>query len=169
MTGEEARAARSERAYALLDRPETYPGLAGRRGARRLLRLWRYPSFEPYCSWAVIEARSGLFLRRVVWDQRQEDPTPEPVTYGSEAVLRQEEFAEILAELAAISLAPFPTIRTLGLDGTGYGVEQGDLFRSVRLEWWDLHHPQDWAPLHQWHERTAARFDALLPARSTAG
>jgi hypothetical protein len=57
-------------AHALLDHPETYSGLAPHRDARRLLRLWRYPSFEPYCSWAVIEARSGLFLRRVVWDQR---------------------------------------------------------------------------------------------------
>jgi len=154
-------------AHALLDHPETYPGLVQHRDARRLLRLWRYPSFEPYCSWAVIEARSGLFLRRVIWDQRRHDP--EPVTYGSEAVLRQEEYAAVLAELAAIKLAPFPTIRILGLDGTGYGVEQGDGFRSARLEWCDLHHPEDWAPLHQWHERTAARFDALLPARSAAG
>ena len=158
----------AKRAHALLDRPETYPGLAARGRGRRLLRLWRYPSFEPYCSWAVIEARSGLFLRRVVWDQRRDDPTPEPVTYGSEALLRQEELAEVLAELAAIRLTPFPTIRILGLDGTGYGVEQGDSFGSARLEWWDLRHPEDWAPLHRWHERTAARFDALLPARSAA-
>lgn len=158
----------SDRAHALLDCPETYPGLVERRGARRLLRLWRYPSFEPYCAWAVIEVRSGLFLRRVVWDQRRKDPAPEPVTYGSEVVLRQERLAEALAELAAIRLAPFPTIRTIGLDGTGYGVEQGDIFRSARLGWWDSH-PEDWAPLHQWHERTAARFDALLPARSAAG
>jgi hypothetical protein len=157
----------SEQAHALLDHPETYPGLVQHRGARRLLRLWRYPSFEPHCSWAVIEARSGLFLRRVVWDQRRQDP--EPVTYGSETVLRHEELAAVLAELAAIRLAPFPTMRILGLDGTGYGVEQGDGFRSARLDWSDLRHPEDWAPLHRWHERTAARFDALLPSRSAAG
>ena len=154
-------------AHALLDHPETYPGLVQHRDARRLLRLWRYPSFEPYCSWAVIEARSGLCLRRVVWDQRRQDP--EPVTYGSETVLRPEELAAVLAELAAIRLAPFPVMRILGLDGTGYGVEQGDRSGSARLEWWDLRHPEDWAPLHRWHERTAARFDALLPARSAAG
>jgi hypothetical protein len=157
----------SEQAHALLDHPETYPGLVPHPGARRLLRLWRYPSFEPCCSWVVIEARSGLFLRRVVWDQRRQDL--EPVTYGSEAVLRQAELAEVLAELAAIRLAPFPTMKIPGLDGTGYGVEQGDGFGSARLEWWDLRHPEDWAPLHRWHERTAARFDALLPARSGGG
>ena len=157
----------SEQAHALLDHPETYPGLVQHRDAHRLLRLWRYPSFEPCCSWAVIEARSGLLLRRVVWDQGRQDL--EPVTYGSETVLRQEELVAVLAELAAIRLAPFPTMRILGLDGTGYGVEQDDGFGSARLEWWDLRHPEDWAPLHRWHELTAARFDALLPARSAAG
>ncbi|WP_342236809.1 hypothetical protein [Inquilinus sp. OTU3971] len=163
----DAAASPSDQAHALLDHPETYPGLVQHRDARRLLRLWRYPSFEPYCSWVVIEARSGLFLRRVVWDQRRQDL--EPATYGSETVLRQAEIAEVLAELAAIRLAPFPTMRILGLDGTGCGVEQGEGFGSARLEWWDLRHPEDWAPLHRWHERTAARFDTLLPARSMAG
>ncbi|MFX9552262.1 hypothetical protein ABTO49_22040, partial [Acinetobacter baumannii] len=70
--------------------------------------------------------------------------------------------------LAAIRLAPFPTTRTLGLDGTDYGVEQGNGFRSAKLSWWDVH-PEDWAPLHQWHDQTTARFDALLPARSVIG
>jgi len=158
----------SEQAHALLDRPETYPGLVGRKGARQVLRLWRYPSFEPYCSWAVIDIRSGLFLRRVVWDRHNRSATPQPVTYGCEAPLRQEWLAPVLADLAAISLAPFLMAGNLGLDGTSYGVERGGGFGSARLDWWDLRHPEDWAPLHQWHERMAARFDALLPTRSPA-
>lgn len=155
-------------ARALLDRPEAYPGLVEHRNARQLLRLWRYPSFEPWCSWAVIKARSGLFLRRVVWDRLDRSGMPQPVTYGCEAPLQQEMVELVLGELAAVRLVPFPTASALGLDGTGYGVEQDIGLRSARLTWWDVH-PEDWAPLHRWHERTAARFDALLPARSVVG
>jgi hypothetical protein len=164
----EAVAPRSDEAHALLDHPETYPGLVEHRNARQLLRLWRYQSFEPCCSWAVIEARSGLFLRRVVWDRLDRSGMPQPVTYGCEVPLRQEIVAPVLGELAAIRLVPFPMASTLGLDGTSYGVERGTGFRSARLSWWDVH-PEDWAPLHQWHEQTAASFDALLPARSVTG
>ncbi|WP_225766610.1 hypothetical protein [Inquilinus sp. Marseille-Q2685] len=156
-------------ARALLDHPETYPGLIEHGSARQLLRLWRYPSFAPWCSWAVIEARSGLFLRRVVWDRHDRSGKPQPVTYGCEAPLRPEMLATVLGELAVIRLTPFPTVRILGLDGTGCGVEQGDLFGFARFEWWDVRHPEDWGPLHQWHERTAGRLDALLPARSIVG
>jgi hypothetical protein len=53
-------------------------------------------------------------------------------------------------------------------NSTSYGVEQDTGFRRARLSWWDVH-PEDWEPLHQWHEQTAASFDALLPARSATG
>lgn len=152
-----------DRAYALLDRPEVHPGLVRRWPARQLLRLWRYPSFEPFRSWAVIEVKSGLFLRRVVWNRLDGSAEPQPVTYGFEAPLGQRDVAPVLDELAAVRLVPFPARGFLGLDGTRFGVEQSNGLRSARLDWWDVH-PEDWKPLHQWHERMTARFDSLLPA-----
>ncbi|WP_152613568.1 hypothetical protein [Inquilinus limosus] len=101
-------------ARALLDRAEAYPGLVEHRNARQLLRLWRYPSFEPWCSWTVIEARSGLFLRRVIWDQHDRSGMPQPVTYGCEAPLPPEVIGPVLGDLAAIRLVPFPTASASG-------------------------------------------------------
>ena len=57
------------KALQVLESPESYPSLTERPFARTLLRIWRYPSFEPYSSWALIQASSQVFLRRVTWDK----------------------------------------------------------------------------------------------------
>jgi hypothetical protein len=155
-----------DRGRQILEHPELYPGLPQREYARVILRTWRYPSFEPYFSWAVVQAKGELFLRRVVWDQRRRD-VPEPITFGSEVPLDSKEYSLLLDELQVIKVPPFLSVSTVGLDGTSYGVESGSYMLSARLAWWEAA-PAAWAPLQQWHERAASAFESLLPLATTS-
>lgn len=150
------------KALALLEKPETYPGLAERSRSLVLLRIWRFPSFQPFSSWGVIQVKKDLFLRRITWNQRHSLGS-EPVTYGSEVPLPQSEFNKILSDLRAIELAPFIAVATAGIDGTSYGIEVGGFGVSAKLNWWETP-PVNWDPLHQWHANAIAHFEALLPA-----
>jgi hypothetical protein len=151
-----------ECALALLEKPETYPGLAQRKHSLVLLRVFQYPSFQPCSSWAVVQVAKNLFLRRVTWDQRHPF-TPEPVTYGAEVPLESSIFNALTTELRAIQLTPFVVVSTIGIDGTSYGVEVGGFGSSARLSWWETP-PPNWAPLQQWHAHAVTQFEALLPA-----
>lgn len=153
------------KALKVLEAPESYPNLAVRPYTHTLLRLWRYPSFEPYSSWALIEARSQVFLRRVTWDQSHVLGTP--VTFGSEVQIEAPAYEGLVSRLRDIQLPPFITVATGGIDGTSYGVEIGAFRYSARLSWWQTP-PAEWAALESWHSDAIEKFDGLLPA-STPG
>jgi hypothetical protein len=151
-----------DEAVRMLESPLGYPGLPDRSFARVLLRVWRYPSFQPYASWALIQARTEFFLRRITWDQRH--PLADtPVTYGAEVEIDTSVHEPLLAGLRGIRLPPFIPASTVGIDGTTYGVEAGDYMRSARVAWWETP-PAEWAGLGLWHAEAIARFEALLPA-----
>jgi hypothetical protein len=82
-----------ERALALLEAPEKYPGLAPRKGTA-LLRVWVYPSFRPCAAWSILESGKSFFVRRVVWDQV---PTvdSQPITFGAESPVVEERLAAL--------------------------------------------------------------------------
>jgi hypothetical protein len=149
------------KAMQLLESPESYPGLAVRPYARTLLRVWRYPSFEPYSSWALIEAKSHVFVRRVTWD-RSQTQTVTPETFGSEVPIEAQAYEGLLSRLREIQLPPFMTVARLGLDGVSYGVEVAVFGLSARLSWWQTA-PPEWAGLESWHSEAIEKFDGLLP------
>lgn len=153
------------KALKVLEAPESYPNLAVRPYARTLLRIWRYPSFQPYSSWALIEASSQVFLRRITWDQSHVLGTP--VTFASEAPIQAPAYEGLLLRLREIELPPFITVATSGIDGTTFGIEIGAFGLSARLSWWETP-PPEWAALETWHAEAVEKFDELLPA-STPG
>jgi len=145
----------------VLESPESYPSLAERAYASTLVRLWRYPSFEPYSSWALIEAKSQVFLRRVTWDKSQWlDITP--VTFGSEVLIEAPAYEGLLSRLREIQLPPFINFNHLGLDGITYGIEISVFGLSASLSWWNTPTPE-WAALGTWHAEAIEKFDGLLP------
>ena len=149
------------KAMQLLESPESYPGLAVRPYARTLLRIWRYPSFHPYSSWALIQVESQVFLRRVTWDQSQVLAS-RPVTFGSEVLIEAREYQGLLSQLREIQLPPFITVAQHGIDGVSYGVEVAAFGLSARLSWWQTP-PAEWAALESWHSEAIEKFDGLLP------
>lgn len=149
----------------LLESPLDYPGLATRKFARVLLRVWTYPAFDPYCSWAIVATKTEYFLRRVTWDQRVMSPSS-PVTYGAEVPIDRT-FAESVEQaLQAIQLPAFIPVNTIGLDGVSNGVEVGSYMASATFRWW-CEPPELWHALSTWHSNTIRSFEALLPERTT--
>lgn len=153
------------KAMQMLESPESYPGLAERRFARTLVRIWRYPSFGPYSSWTLIQVKSQMFLRRVIWD-RSDMLAITPVTFGSEAQIEAPAYEGLLLRLREMQLSPFITVARLGLDGTTYGIETSVFGLAARLSWWETP-PPEWAALGTWHAEAVETFAGLLPA-STA-
>ena len=157
-------------ALSLLENPVAYPGLISRKWSKVLLRVWLYPSFKPYCSWAIIHAERELFLRRVVWDQVRPvgvSAGAVPYTYGSETLFERMAYDKLSSDLATIRLAPFHVDGQFGLDGTRYGIEITRSALSTKLSWWETP-PASWADLRQWHQQTVELFESILPL-STAG
>lgn len=151
-----------EKALRILESPASYPGLAKHSRAHVSLRVWQYPSFLPYSSWAIIEASKHLFLRRITWDQSQILSTG-PVTFGSEVPIEPFHLEPLLAQLESIQIPPFISVATVGIDGTTYGIEVGSFRLSARVSWWETP-PAEWAALHSWHAQAVAAFEAFLPA-----
>ena len=150
------------KAMQMLELPESYPSLAERPFARTLLRIWRYPSFGPYLSWALIQASSQMFVRRVTWD-KSDMLAVTPVTFGSEVAIEEPAYEGLLLRLREMQLPPFITVARLGLDGTTYGIETSAFGLSARLSWWQ-DPPPEWAALGIWHAEAVEKFDGLLPA-----
>jgi hypothetical protein len=138
-----------------------YPGLVDRARDRIRLRVWRYPSFEPHSSWSMIEAKSGLFLRRVIWEQRRD------FTYGSETPFERPVYDKLCLDLENIEVTPFEAFEGIGLDGTRYGIERFSSFTSSKISWWESP-PPGWTALQRWHQKAIEIFDSVLPM-STAG
>jgi len=159
------------RAMVLLENPTKYPGLPAKKNALMRLRLWRYPSFQPSSSWAVLQVDEALFLRRITWDHRRPMTVPsnmataEPVTYGCEAPIASAVFETVLHSFQAMKLPPFVPVSTCGIDGTSYGFEMSSFALSARFSWWESL-PAAWSQLEEWHSSTIAQFEDLLPANT---
>lgn len=152
-----------EEALKYLESPASYPGLAIRPRAQTLLRIWRFPSFQPWSSWALLEELEQVFLRRVTWDKRH-PASLTPATYGSEVLVESATYEPLLSRLRAVQVLPFIPVSTFGIDGTLCGIEIGAVFDvSARLIWWETP-PAEWSELHSWHLAAVREFDALLPA-----
>ena len=149
-----------EKALRILESSASYPGLPQYRHSCVSLRIWEYPSFQPYSSWAIIEASKQMFLRRVTWHHI---PSIEPITFGSEVPIEPTQLEPLLAQLKSIQIPPFIRVPTVGIDGTTYGIEIRSFRVSARLSWWETP-PAEWAALQSWHAQAVATFEALLPA-----
>jgi len=138
----------------LLENPLDYPGLVTRPRSKVLLRVWRYPSFEPQCSWAIIEAEDELFLRRVI-----RGPSG---TYGSETPFEKPAYDNLATDLGNIQVTPFEADESLGLDGTWYGIERVSSHITATIRWWGCP-PSKWPALERWHQKSTEIFDSVLP------
>jgi hypothetical protein len=151
-------------ALQLLEHSELYPGLPVHKPVRVRARLWRYPSFEPFISWTVLDVKGKFFVRRVVWEQTP-TPLPQPTTFGSEATFDAKVFSTLAQSLQALSIPPFAATPSIGLDGTRNGIEIADFMSSTHLCWWE-EGPESWTPLRLWHERAIAQLEATLPTQT---
>lgn len=158
------RTAQEGNATGLLENPLRYPGLPRKKSPKVLLRVWRYPAFEPHCSWTVIEDKKQYFLRRVVWDQRTGGISPDAKKmYGAEAQLDESVLDALQEGLWAITLPAFILVNTVGIDGVSNGIEVGNYMASARFSWW-CDPPTEWAPLQAWHNEAIQVFERLLPS-----
>ena len=163
---------RELKAIERLQRPESYPGLAPWRERDTRVSFVRLPAFQPYSVWVLQHRDQVCQVRRIEWDHAADygvgDITPEsaPATFGADAQLPVAPVQALLSELAAVSLAPFLPVATLGLDGVSFAVLFGDAWRSACLSWW-CEPPEEWQPLVGCYERAVALFERHLPV-STA-
>ena len=151
----------------LLEEPQHYAGFAVRKTAKPVLRLWRYPSFDPMASWALVRDEDAHVVRRVVCS-----PVSEAIagtdsfelrydTFGTEAVLPAETVDALVSKLTGIVLPPFVRRHRAGLDGCSYGVQWGDPQEEVRLTWW-RQSPSDWAEFRHWYAHAVITFENHL-------
>lgn len=157
------RVKQQNKAYMLLEDALKYPGLANRSMITKKIRLWVYPSFEPFVSWTVFGSGKEFFARRVIWDQRKVVLTEEPQTFGAEVRIDESVIEEIQATLGRLELKPFIPVNTLGIDGTAQGVEYGGHVPSAKLSWWG-EPEQSWEPLANWLNKYIGLVNNLFPS-----
>ncbi len=151
----------------LLEAPQHYAGFAVRKSARPVLRLWRYPAFDPMAAWALMGDEDAHVVRRVVCS-----PVTEAIagtdsfevrydTFGTEAVLPTETVDALVSKLTEIAMPPSVHRHPAGLDGCTYGIMWSRPGEEVRLTWWGRS-PQDWALLRLWYARAVTTFEDHL-------
>jgi len=113
----------------MLEHPYSLPPL----GDKLLFRIWEYPSFDTFTTWAVLKCGGGLLLRRVTWAQirdreRFTDPMvglrgglhTSPDVEVTDFGFLEDEYKELLQRL---KLLPLSQPETTGwvIDGVRYG------------------------------------------------
>jgi hypothetical protein len=118
------------------------------------LRLWRYPSFEPWISWAIFEPgryaddANALHVRQITWDQqcdlgRFADPMEwlrqgyraPPTLRVADTAVSSELLKPYQDELARACIPLFPREDFITLDGEERGVETYGFAVSARVVW----------------------------------
>ena len=149
---------------------------------RQLLRLWHDPAFGTPTAWAVYEhARlpsdpaghrppTWMAVREATWDRphdlgRFADPlqgvregfSAPPTIRVRDGRIAQRSVTSWLREVRQLPIAILGVRGPVGLDGEFWGIEVGDVFLQVRLQWWGAG-PAQWARFTQ----AIARLHALL-------
>lgn len=145
----------SQAEHAILEPLSVSPPL-WRENARRLLTIWRMPSFDPYASWTIYEA-SEIWVRCVVARQHHEPAHTGIDTYVADRLFDPRTALRLRDEIEALARQSAPP-RASGvmLDGMRLGV------RSESADFWwrsDLA-----TPLNPWWAAAREALDAGMPA-----
>ena len=149
---------------------------------KKLFRIWRYPSFEPYVSWIVFApleryAKSDSpMVVEVRWNRpfdsiRFHDPI-KGVAHGfsiSPTVdLRQAELLSNQVESTTANLekiqVPLMIDESIGIDGESFGFETFG-FAAIRLTWWSIT-SDDWQPVVEWAKETREFLSEAVERKS---
>ena len=150
-----------QKGYKLSENSFEYPGMVKRGAAHKSIRIWIYPSFEPFVSFTLAKFKGGFFARRMVWDQRKQVMTDEPQTYCAEISIEESVFIELTESLAKINLSPFEPVEMLGIDGVRFGVTSTQFMSESTLDWWGCY-PESWSELRAWHDKYLNKLDNLF-------
>jgi hypothetical protein len=149
---------------------------------RQLLRLWHDPAFGNPTAWAVFEHvrlpsdRQGhrlptwMMVREATWDRAhdgerftnplqgvREGFSAPPTIRVRDGRIAQRSVTSWLREVRQLPIAILGLRGPVGLDGESWGIEVGDAFLQVRLQWWGAG-PRQWVPVTQ----AIARLHTLL-------
>lgn len=156
-----------EKALALLERPELYPGLERWPDHELIIRVWVYEALTYHSSWLLRKSADVFWIRRIQWEPGTTPGTDEPQTYGSEAIVPTEKATSILEPLDSFVVSPFLKPAHVGIDGTTFGVETRCYYLNAHLSWWSTP-PESWHPVANWLEESVTYFDSLLPESTAA-
>jgi len=151
-------------AVEVLNHPQTYPALEAWPERELIFRIWRHPALDAYTSWLLRETNKTFYVRRLEWDRRFDCrcPQQEPTIYGSESILPTERAILLLDKLRTISLTPFVSTPSIGIDGVIYGVETKGFYLKTKLSWW-CSPPESWNELATWFNEAVELFNSILP------
>lgn len=143
------------------------------------LRLWHYPSFDPWTVWLLCRnAQNGLShqVREIVWDKESDsnrfiDPLQklkhgipqEPDFRIRVAALAPDEIEPRLAELRKMSFPAFMEPDSIGCDGETYGIASDPGFLNAGISWW-CEGPDEWGEVTRWFNRMRDYLTAQLDA-----
>lgn len=163
------------KAEKLLENPYLLPKEAILKFYSPVLRLWTYPSFEPYKVWIFSEPDfrtirpKNLKIIRAFWDRNEDyrrlsHPLEglkkgfhsEPEIEVRSIEITKEVFEQIFCELKQIRFPAFSNYRRImGTDGVQSGIETFDLTHRTTVSWWSVY-PEEWEGLIDWFEKTIA-------------
>lgn len=137
-----------------------------------ILRLWIYPSFEPYRVWHFCKPDfktinpKKIRIIKAVWNRNEDsrrlgDPLKglkegfelEPRIEVSSIEIEMEFFETIFDELKQIQFPAFANYRnSIGIDGVRSGIETFDFTHRTTISWWSVY-PTEWQKIVDWFEK----------------
>lgn len=145
--------------------PSGYLGLPAVGRQHRVVHLWAMAAFSAPVSHTVYAVDRGFLVRRVILHPAPFQGEDQP--WGADGRPDTAAVRALIGDLRALELAPFARDEQTGRDGTRYGVEAGDVWRSARLSWWDTQ--SGWEALLDWHQRATTLLDGCLPPHRAPG
>ena len=157
----------------MLDNPEFLPKDSAFNFWNPILRLWVYPSFEPYKVWIFYEANyrtiklTDIFIRQVVWDRESDyerllNPleglkrgfNTQPKIESKSLKVKAKVFEELFTSLQKIDFPAFANYNnSFGIDGVRCGIEAIESTHKTSIAWWSSY-PDEWKDIIEWFENT---------------
>jgi hypothetical protein len=171
------------RAKSYLSRPLEAAPLVGVSRASAFVLIWRYPAFEPYRSWALLQGWAGndevWLVRRTTWDRPVDylraadpskqaalmaDPDPAPTVEVLDARTSGDLAQELLRRVGELTITSLLVSDSIFLDGVVNGIETQH--GQVHLEWW-CEGPPAWRRLAEEVERIRIELERVVVCSST--
>lgn len=168
---------RAEHAKHLLANPDLLLKSEDMGGFHVELRLWHYPTFEPWTVWLLCHsARDGVSyeVREIVWDNgrdsnRSVDPSQnlklgspmEPDFRMRVASLSPAEIEPRVAVLRNISFPAFMETDINVRDGENFGIAAASALVNAEISWW-CEGPDEWQEVTRWFKRMRDYLTAQL-------
>jgi len=142
----------------LLFHPYKYPGIYLRNHDEIKFLLWKNNTLGDFCSWALFCSDQKYYVRRVLLKQDGLFKLKDQITFGAEAILKQELALSLIDNVSILNINNNMHIeKNIYIDG----IVNGIIMKNHEIQWTENDTEMDFR-ISKWHTECVIEFEKLF-------